>query len=204
MTEQNKNIEQNNNPAVKNANSKPATPFSQRNGERPRFNKKPNFADKKENPFEERVVAVNRVVKVTKGGRHFRFAAVVVIGDKKGRVGFATGKANEAPDAIKKAIKMAKKVLYKVLIIGTTVPHDVIGHFGAGKVMIKPAKKGTGVIAGGAVRDVIELSGLNDVYTKSLGSNTPINMIRATIDGLKQMRTAEQIAKIRGKAIAEL
>ncbi len=157
-----------------------------------------------ENIFEEKVVTIRRVTKVTKGGRHFRFAAVVVIGDKKGRVGFGTGKANEVPDAIKKAIKEAKKQLLKVPIVGTTVPHEVIGHFGAGKVLIKPASKGTGVIAGGPARAVIELAGLADVYTKSLGSNTPINMIRATLDGLSNLRTIDQIAKLRGKTVEEL
>jgi small subunit ribosomal protein S5 len=157
-----------------------------------------------ENMFEEKVVTIRRVTKVTKGGRHFRFAAVVVIGDKKGRVGFGTGKANEVPDAIKKAIKDAKKQLVKVSLVGTTVPHEVIGHFGAGKVLIKPARKGTGVIAGGPARAVIELAGLADVYTKSLGSNTPINMIRATLDGLSNLRTIHQIAKLRGKTVEEL
>ncbi|WP_422397490.1 30S ribosomal protein S5 [Spiroplasma endosymbiont of Seladonia tumulorum] len=157
-----------------------------------------------ENMFEEKVVTIRRVTKVTKGGRHFRFAAVVVIGDKKGRVGFGTGKANEVPDAIKKAIKEAKKQLVKVPLVGTTVPHEVIGHFGAGKVLIKPARKGTGVIAGGPARAVIELAGLADVYTKSLGSNTPINMIRATLDGLSNLRTIDQIAKLRGKTVEEL
>ncbi len=156
------------------------------------------------NMFEEKVVTIRRVTKVTKGGRHFRFAAVVVIGDKKGRVGFGTGKANEVPDAIKKAIKEAKKQLVKVPLVGTTVPHEVIGHFGAGKVLIKPARKGTGVIAGGPARAVIELAGLADVYTKSLGSNTPINMIRATLDGLRNLRTINQIAKLRGKSLEEL
>ncbi|UZQ31333.1 MAG: 30S ribosomal protein S5 [Spiroplasma phoeniceum] len=154
--------------------------------------------------FEEKVVTIRRVTKVTKGGRHFRFAAVLVIGDKKGRVGFGTGKANEVPDAIKKAIKEAKKQLVKVPLVVTTVPHEVIGHFGAGKVLIKPAREGTGVIAGGPARAVIELAGLADVYTKSLGSNTPINMIRATLDGLSNLRTIDQIAKLRGKTVKEL
>ncbi len=167
-------------------------------------NKGFNRRDNQDNMFEEKVVAINRVTKVTKGGRHFRFAAVVVIGDKKGKVGFGTGKANEVPDAIKKAIKEAKKQLVRVPIVGTTIPHEVIGHFGAGKVMMKPAKKGTGVIAGGPVRAVIELSGLADVYTKSLGSNTPINILRAAFEGFKELRTADQIAKLRGKTPEEL
>jgi len=163
-----------------------------------RDNDRRQFRDKEDNPFEEKVVSINRVTKVTKGGRRFRFAAIVVIGDKKGRVGLGTGKANEVPDAIKKAIKDARKSLIKVPILGTTVPHDVIGHYGAGRVLIKPAKQGTGVIAGGSTRAVIELAGISDVYTKSLGSNTPINMIRATIKGLKEMQVPEQIAKLRG------
>ncbi|KAJ3636334.1 hypothetical protein Zmor_008688 [Zophobas morio] len=153
---------------------------------------------KEDNPYEEKVVTINRVTKVTKGGRRFRFAAVVVIGDRKGRVGLGTGKANEVPDAIKKAIKEARKSLIRVPLAGTTVPHDAIGHYGAGRVLIKPAKKGTGVIAGGPARAVIELAGVSDVYAKSLGSNTPINMIRATLEGLKNMSTPEQIARIRG------
>ncbi|QGS52356.1 30S ribosomal protein S5 [Spiroplasma tabanidicola] len=186
-------------------NSRP--PFG-KPGEKREFNKGPRRdkngkfgRNKEDNPFEEQVVTINRVTKVTKGGRRFRFAAVVVIGDKKGRVGLGTGKANEVPDAIKKAIKEARKSLVRVPITGTTVPHDVIGHYGSGRVLIKPAKKGTGVIAGGPARAVIELAGISDVYTKSLGSNTPINMIRATLDGLKEMQTAEQIARLRGTAL---
>ncbi|AUM62981.1 30S ribosomal protein S5 [Spiroplasma monobiae] len=168
------------------------------NGQRrdPKFNR-----NREDNPYEERVVTINRVTKVTKGGRRFRFAAVVVIGDKKGRVGLGTGKANEVPDAIKKAIKEARKSLIRVPLAGTTVPHDVMGHYGAGKVMIKPARKGTGVIAGGPVRAVVELAGISDIYTKSLGSNTPINMIRATLEGLQQMQTPEQIARLRGTQV---
>ncbi|SDC51235.1 SSU ribosomal protein S5P [Pelagirhabdus alkalitolerans] len=154
--------------------------------------------------LEERVVTINRVAKVVKGGRSFRFAALVVVGDKNGHVGFGTGKAQEVPEAIKKAIDDAKKNLIEVPMVGTTVPHEVIGRFGAGNILIKPAVEGTGVIAGGPVRAVLELAGIGDINSKSLGSNTPINMVRATINGLSELKTAEQIAKLRGKSVEEL
>lgn len=154
--------------------------------------------------FEERVVAINRVTKVVKGGRRFRFSALVVIGNKQGVVGFGTGKAQEVPDAIKKAVEHAKSNLITVPMVGTTIPHTIIGNFGAGKVFLKPASEGTGIIAGGAVRSIFELAGVNDILSKSLGSSTPINMVRATFAGLKDLRTVEQVAALRGVDVAEL
>jgi len=157
-----------------------------------------------DNQFEERVVAINRVTKVVKGGRRFRFAALVVIGNKQGQVGFGTGKAAEVPDAIKKAVEQAKTNMINVPIVGSTIPHEITGHYGAGKVFLKPAAEGTGIIAGGAVRAVFELAGVNDILSKSLGSSTPINMVRATFKGLQELRTAEKVAALRGIDISGL
>ncbi len=154
--------------------------------------------------FEERVVAINRVTKVVKGGRTLRFAALVVIGDRKGNVGFGTGKASEVPDAIKKAIESAKKNMIHVSIVNTTIPHSVTGVYGAGRVVLRPAAAGTGVIAGGPVRAVVELAGISDILSKSLGSATPINVVRATVEGLKNLHTVETVAARRGKTVEEI
>ena len=164
--------------------------------------RRPRQQEEKE--FEERVVKINRVTKVVKGGRRYRFAALVVIGDKKGRVGFGTGKANEVPDAIKKATEDARHNLVRIPLVGTTLPHEIVGNYGAGSVLLRPATEGTGVIAGGPVRAVMELAGVNDVLTKCLGSRTPINMIRATFAGLKQMKTLEEVTKTRGMKASEV
>lgn len=149
--------------------------------------------------LKEKVVAINRVAKVVKGGRTFRFSAVVVVGDEQGRVGVGNGKASEVPDAIKKAIDEAKKNLVEVPIVGTTIPHEFVGEFGAAKVILKPGAEGTGVIAGGSVRPVLELAGYRDIKTKVIGTNNPRNVVYATIEALKNMNTIQEVAKKRGK-----
>ncbi|MGO4929396.1 30S ribosomal protein S5 [Fundicoccus sp. Sow4_D5] len=154
--------------------------------------------------IEERVVAINRVTKVVKGGRRLRFSALVVVGDKNGHVGFGTGKAQEVPEAIRKAVESAKKNLIAVPMSGTTIPHETIGEFCGGRVLLKPATAGSGVAAGGPVRAVMELAGVADITSKSLGSNTPINMIRATVKGLEQLKVVEEVAALRGKTVEEL
>ncbi|HIW72876.1 MAG TPA: 30S ribosomal protein S5 [Firmicutes bacterium] len=154
--------------------------------------------------LKERIVAINRVSKTVKGGRIFKFAALVVVGDGNGLVGFGLGKAGEVPDAIRKGIEDAKKNLIQISLKGSTIPHEVIGKFGAGRVLMKPAAPGTGVIAGGAVRAVVEAAGIKDIRTKALRSNNPNNVVNATMNGLAQLRTAEQVAAIRGKSAKEI
>lgn len=154
--------------------------------------------------LKEKVVNINRVTKVVKGGRNFRFAALVVVGDENGHVGVGMGKSIEIPEAIKKGIEDAKKNLVSVSLVGNTIPHEIHGKFGTGDVLIMPAKEGTGVIAGGPARIVLELAGIKDVRAKSLGSNNPNNMVKATINGLASLRTAEEIAKLRGKSVEEI
>ena len=154
--------------------------------------------------LKEKVVAINRVAKVVKGGRTFRFSAVVVVGDENGHVGVGNGKASEVPDAIKKAIEDAKKNLVEVPVVGTTIPHEYVGKFGSANVLLKPAEEGTGIIAGGSVRPVLELAGYKNIRTKVIGTNNPRNVVYATIEGLKAMQTVESVAKKRGKRVDEI
>lgn len=154
--------------------------------------------------YKERVVSINRVAKVVKGGRNFRFSVLVVIGDEKGTVGVGMAKALEIPEAIQKAIQDAEKNLITVPMVGTTIPHKVLGHFGAGKVLLLPSKEGTGVVASGPVRAVCELAGIKDITTKRLGTSNPRNVVNATIEGLKELKKAEDVAKLRGKTVEEL
>ena len=155
--------------------------------------------------YEEEVINIGRVTKVTKGGRHFRFSATVVVGDRKGKVGLGTGKANEVPDAIKKAVQAATKNVIKVsLVDNRTIPHEATAKVGRAEVLLKPAKEGTGLVAGGAARAILELAGVKDVVSKSLGSNTKVNVAKATLEALKAQRTKEHVAELRGKKVEEL
>ena len=174
---------------------------SRRNNDR-RNNRNANRRPEPE--FEETVVKINRITKVVKGGRRMRFSALVVVGDKKGRIGLGTGKAKEVPDAIRKAKEQAVKNVFKVNIVDTTLPHAIKGQYGAATVVLRPAATGTGVIAGGPVRAVLELAGVSNVLSKCLGSRTPINLVRATMAGLKEMKTIEEVAEIRGMKPSEV
>ena len=163
-----------------------------------------NRNDKREDEFSENVVALNRVAKTVKGGRIYKFSALVVVGDGNGLVGFGVGKSGEVPDAIRKGIEDAKKNVMRVALRGTTIPHEVKGKYGAGEVLLMPAPQGTGVIAGGPVRAVVETVGISDIRTKAIRSNNPYNVVRATLDGLSKLRTAEQVAAVRGRSVKKI
>lgn len=168
-----------------------------------RENRSPRRQEEKDG-LSKKLIAVNRVTKVVKGGRKMRFAALVVVGDEHGKIGCGMGKANEVPEAIDKASAQAKKNMRKVAMVGTTISHETIGKFGRGSIVMLPAEEGTGVIAGGPVRAVLEMVGIKDIRTKSYGSNNPANCVKATLDGLSQLRTAEEIARLRGKTVEEI
>lgn len=165
---------------------------------------KRSYNGPKESELKERVVSINRVTKVVKGGRNFRFSALVVVGDEAGNVGVGMAKALEVPEAIRKAIQDARKNMISVPLVGTTIPHEILGEFGAGKVLLKPSKEGTGVIASGAVRAVCELAGIRDIRTKRLGTSNPRNVVNATMQALKELKRVEDVAKLRGKTVEEI
>lgn len=164
------------------------------------------FNNREQKEFEERVVQINRISKTVKGGRRMRFSALVVVGDRKGRVGYGLAKANEVPDAIRKALEVAKKNVIRVALVNNfkTIPHPVIGTYGAGEVVLRPAAEGTGVVAGGATRAILELAGVSDVIAKCVGSRTPINMVHATMVALQDLKTVNSVAKLRGKKVEEI
>ena len=176
----------------------------ERGDRRERRDRGPRRERRQESEFQEKMVSINRVSKTVKGGRNMRFAALVVIGDGKGRVGCGIGKATEIPEAARKAAEDAKKHLIHVSLKDTTIPHEIVGRFGTGKVLMLPAPEGTGIIAGGPARAVLELCGIRNIRTKSYGTNNPINMVKATIEGLAALRSAEEVAKLRGKTVEEL
>ena len=197
MEEENKNVETVETAKVEKAERKPRQQREKNEKRQPR--------QRQQKLYEEEVISIGRVTKVTKGGRHFRFSAVVVVGDRKGKVGLGTGKSNEVPDAIKKASQAAAKNVVKVSIVeDRTIPHEATGVCGASRVMLKPAMKGTGVKAGGPVRSVLEMAGVKDILSKSLGSNTKVNMAYATLEALKSQKTIEEVARLRGKKVEEI